>query len=181
MSQQRLEDIAHVGWDRGLDWNQEKDRLLELVRTTHNRRDKAFYTIAFVTVLNGSRIGETITALLSWAENGKREQRVRVQKRKDRYMRLIIIPDSVRQYKQLREEYPEMQKEYHNLANVAEHWIKHRLRYNVHALRFAWITAMANHMHPQEIARITGHKKLELILLYTQRQGAEHKHRELVK
>jgi hypothetical protein len=176
-----MSELTFQGWDKGLSYSSERDKIAELLRLTRNRRDKAFLSIACVSVCNGSRIGESITALLSWAKNGKREQRVRVEKRADKYMRLIIIPSDVNKYKNLKTEFAIMEERYVDFPNVAAQRIRRMLGYNSHALRYAWIGGMAETMNAQEIAKITGHKKLDIVLHYTQARTAERKHRELVK
>lgn len=175
------EQQAFVGWDKGLVHEDEKAKIAEMLGQTRDRRDKAFLAMAYVSVCNGSRIGESVTALLSWSKNGKREQRVRVQKRRDKYLRLIIIPPEVIKFKQLRAEFEHMQKIYSDLPNVASQRIKRMLGYNSHALRYAWIGGMANSMNAQEIAKLTGHVRLDMVLHYTQARTAEQKLRELLK
>lgn len=165
---------AFLGWDRNLDFNEQKARLAELIRTTRKRRLKTMYCILYVQLVNGARISETLDACLLYAKNGNREQRVRARKRKDRYMRLVVIPAIVRRYPQVRPALLDMQKKYSDFLGVAKQFSRRYLKYNSHAQRYAFIGgATAGGMPAQAIAKVTGQKTLDMILHYTQRRAGE--------
>lgn len=164
MPQEPQESKAHFGWDKGLEYNTEKDRLTELVRKTRDRPDKAIYSVLLIQIVNGSRINEAVQAALLWAENGNREQRVRVQKLKDRYMRLMIIPKAVRDFKSIRGTLQTMSKEYKNPTGVIKEACRRKLSYNTHALRYAFISDASRTKPLQIIAKITGQKSMNTVL-----------------
>jgi len=173
--------LSIYGWDRNLDFDTEKYKLESRIQETkYNRSLRAFYCIFLVQLVNGAMIGESVAAALQWSDNGKIEQRVQVEKRKDKYIRLIIIPVTVRQQKGMRTEFEKLRTQYVNLANTACRIAKERLGYNSHALRYAFINGMAKKLPPQQIAKLTGHKNLNMILHYTQTREAEQRLREII-
>ena len=53
-------------------------------------------------------------------------------------------------------------------------WYKRNLDFNTHALRYAFITYLAKQGYSaQLIAKMTGHKKVDYILHYTEKVEAE--------
>lgn len=180
MAQIEEEEIAYSGWDKGLDYVEVRKDLEEKIKNEKDIRTRAWYSVFLIQIVNGSRIGEAAICAIQYSDNGKREQRVRVEKRKDKYMRLMVIPEVVRQ-KEIREELAVMAKVYKDIKDTASTMCRRLMAYNSHAHRYAFIGHMANEMTAQSIARLTGHTKLDLVLHYTSAKIAEAKLRDMVK
>lgn len=168
------------GWEKGLDFEETKIRLDTLVEETRDRWEKTMYGILLTDLVNGSRIGEAIDGIMLWAEGGKREVRVRAQKRKDKYMRLMIIPSTVRKYPIIAETALAMQAGYKNIRSNVKMFCQRKLGFNTHALRHAFITHASRTMPAQLIARVTGQKKLDMIIRYIESSAAEKVLRERI-
>ena len=96
--------------------------------------------------------------------------KVRVRKRKDGVERLVVVPERVelRRVVWLAEEEPR------HLVKRVKMYALSRLKLNTHSLRYAFITHLARRgISAQIIAKITGHRRLDYILHYTQRVEAE--------
>jgi integrase len=96
---------------------------------------------------------------------------VRVRKERDGYERLMVLPEGLK---------------IHDISICREIllrgnatlrvkvYAKKVLGINTHSLRYARITHMLrNNISPSIVAKITGHKKLDYILTYTQMKTAE--------
>jgi len=157
-------------WDKGLDYEKEYKRLLELYKGEARKPRKANLLVLLTALRNGSRISEAIDFLNKVLQTGKREEYVQVRKqRKDPLYRLMVLPEEI------------SMKEIRDLAYWVQNRSRHKvystarsLGYNPHALRYAFITHMARKgVSAQLIAKITGHKNLNYILHYTQKTMAE--------
>ena len=162
--------MPRFAWDRGLDYEHEYKRLLRLYREEKRKARKTNLLVLLTALRNGSRVSEAIEFLQQALEKGERGLEIRVEKqKKDPNTRLMILPREIH-LKELRE-----------LA----YWIRNRTRqkvystarslgYNPHALRYAFISYLAEKgVAAQLIAKITGHRKLDYILYYTQKKKAE--------
>jgi integrase len=96
---------------------------------------------------------------------------VRVRKRRDGYERLMVLPE------ELKIQDIAVCREILSRGNAAlrvKVYAKKILGINTHSLRYARITHMLrNNISPSIVAKITGHKKLDYILTYTQIKTAE--------
>jgi integrase len=96
---------------------------------------------------------------------------VRVRKRRDGYERLMILPE------ELKIQDIAVCREILLRGNAVlrvKVYAKKVLGINTHSLRYARITHMLrNNISPSIVAKITGHKKLDYILTYTQIKTAE--------
>lgn len=150
-------------WDKGLDLN----GILVLLREKLKSSTEAEYSYAavlFTQALNGCRVGEALDAVNKFRSTGLREQKVRVEKRKDGTERLVIVPNEVERERII----PDLKP-----ANV-KMYARRKLKINTHSLRYAWITAQArNNISPAIIASITGHKNLSMLLHYIQKKQGE--------
>ena len=166
-------------WDQGVSYEEIKTRLLELIEIARFRAslgyEKAKQRLANLYVLlvqleNAARISEAYEAYMTFLATGMREIPVRVRKRKDETYRLIMIPPEI----------PENAPAPVSIAAVKV-FAREVLGVNTHTLRYARITHMARLGVPaQIIGRITEHKKLDMILRYTQKVEAEKTLRQLV-
>lgn len=168
-------------WDKGLSYERELKRLKKLLKEEKNPKRLAYYSILLIQLCNGARISEAVEGALEWATTGKREVKVRARKRtKEEYSRLIRIPSdlsskhriAIAGLKPIGVE---------KLTDRVKHFCRNQLGYNTHALRYAFITHLTHLGYsPSLIAKITGHKSLDHILSYTEKQLAEEVLRRLI-
>jgi integrase len=96
---------------------------------------------------------------------------VRVRKRRDGYERLMVLPEELKIHD------ISICREILSRGNATlrvKVYAKKMLGINTHSLRYARITHMLrNNISPSIVAKITGHKKLDYILTYTQIKTAE--------
>ena len=156
-------------WDRGLDYEKEYRRLLKLYRQEKRKARKANLLVLLTALRNGSRVSEAIEFLQKALDTGKRSLEIKVRKQKNPVTRMMTLPREV---------------DMKDLKELA-YWIQNRTRqkvystakslgYNPHALRYAFISHLARRgVSAQLIAKITGHRKLDYILHYTQKKRAE--------
>lgn len=158
-------------WDRGLDLEQAVNLLRGRLKS-EDPSEHSYAAVLLTQAANGCRVGEALAAIEGFAKTGIREQRVRVEKRKDGAERLIIIPGEIEREKII----PGLK-----LANV-KMYAQRKLKINTHSLRYAWITAQArNNVNPAIIASITGHKNLSMLLHYIQKKQGEEYLRNLMQ
>ena len=176
------QEQAFSGWDKNLNFEEQEAYLIWYVKNIRNRQKKTRAAILLIQLVNGGRISEAIDCAFQWAETGKREQRVLARKRrKDKYMRLMIVPTLLNDYPQIREELAVYKKNTKNPANAMASWVKDNFKFNSHALRYSFIGRMSDDTPAQVIAKMTGQKKLDMILHYTTRRAAEDKLRKVIK
>jgi len=140
----------------------------------YNKALKDF--ILLIQLANGMRISEAIEAAKKIIEDGIMELQMESLKHGD--VRVVRVPPQVPRVwiSKLRRvsEYPS--------RNAVIMYCKRTFGVNTHALRHAFITYMAKRgVPPQLIARITGHKKLDMILRYTSKAKAEDIHRKILE
>lgn len=172
-----------MGWDMELDYSKTYKLLtreLEAARKKNGIKalKRRLYLILLLTQLrNGSRIGETIEFIHQISQEFSREGTVRVEKRKDEYYRTMILPKEITKYdilavKGLLDE--EFSKGKKNLVMKTSTWAKKALGINTHSLRYAFITYLTDKGYPpQLISKITGHRRLDYIVHYTQERAAK--------
>lgn len=159
-------------WDRGLDLEEVLGLLREKLKSSEGA-EYSYLAVLITQARNGCRVGEALAGVLAFAESGAREQRVRVEKRKDGAERLIIIPPEVQREK--------LEPQSLRLASV-KMYTQRKLGINTHSLRYAWITAQAkDNVNPAIIASITGHKNLNMLMHYIQKKQGEERLRLLLE
>ncbi len=161
-------------WDRGVKYADAYKQLVNIIKENSAKpgeraaRNLAIACILLVQLRNGSRVSEAHEALQKYFETKEKIVSVRVRKQKHPEERKMYIPKEVRNVEKSR-----VLGAYPTLANV-EKWCERHLGYNTHSLRYAWITEAARrHIAPQIIAKVTGHKTLNMILGYTQQKAAD--------
>ncbi|AEF96634.1 tyrosine-type recombinase/integrase [Methanotorris igneus] len=186
-------------WDLGLKYHETKDKLIKEIENLKNKEilykndiKRLAYLIILLTQLrNGCRIGEAITAIVGFCSNIDRINweypiiAVKVEKRKDNHFREIILPKYIKKHDleiiknfilNLKDEYEKeenKEKAHKKIISKISMWAKRNLGINTHSLRYAYITYKAEKQRPaQIIAKITGHKNLDMIVDYTQTQLA---------
>ena len=148
-----------------MDYRQVYRLLLSKIKEHLARRAFASYCYACVFLIqlrNGSRVSEVY---------------VRVRKRRDGYERLMVLPE------ELKIQDIAVCRETLSRGNTTlrvKVYAKKVLGINTHSLRYARITHMLrNNMSPSIVAKITGHKKQDYILTYTQVKTAEEALRDI--
>lgn len=151
-------------WDKGLDLEKSLSMLQERIRSAEGA-EYTYLAVLLTQAANGSRIGEALKAIQGFIETCEREQRVRIEKRKDGAERLIIIPSLVNVKK--------LDSAALNLARIKV-YANRKLKINTHSLRYAWITSQVKkNVNPGIIASITGHKNLNMLIHYIQKKQGE--------
>ena len=169
-------------WDhaseKGLSYRDLLRLLEDKLEAARSDKEYAYLSVLYTQLRNGCRVSEAARALLLFARTGNRKLRVPVAKRRDRAERLVLIPPNV-EYKRvtwLAEDFKRkpLDKAARQLAARVKVFSLQRLGINTHSLRYAFVTYLAEQgVAPQLIARITGHKRLDYIVHYTQRLAAE--------
>jgi len=166
------------GWDRGADYKKTYSRLTALLKECEERdgihadSGFAFSCVLLTQLRNGSRVSEAVDAINGWLKTRNPSVEVRVRKQKSASSRLMVIPPEVQRYYSYRSRLLGTLTAA-RLPSI-EMWSRRRLGYNTHSLRYAWITEAARRgISPQLIAKITGHRTLDMVLSYTQKSGAE--------
>jgi len=170
-------------WDRGLDFEETSRRLVRLIEDLKCRvyrgdrsavRPLAYLVVLYTQLRNGLRVSEAVDAILKWAETGLRE--VRVTTRKSRIERLVVVPREISDLRWLAE-FLKQEVETRGFKQVVKsiiNFCSRSLGFNTHALRYAFITYLSRiGVSPQEIAKLTGHRRLDYILHYFEKVKAE--------
>lgn len=197
-------------WDFNLDFNVTYKMLSEdiaLVKkeikegklNSWNIKKLAYCSLGLLQLRNGCRIGEGVESLIIFCTNLKtdiknREIRVLTEKRKDNYLRKIVLPEqlhftdlklisdfilkrNVKVYYNTKEKLLDKENIHKKRQFVctASKFFSYNYNHGSHALRYSFITFMGctKNMSPQNIAKLTGHKTLELVLHYTSKKSAE--------
>lgn len=173
-----------MGWDQGLDYEKTYKLLLKGLEEARKKQGpkalkRKLYLVVLLTQLrNGSRIGEAIDFLYNISHEYKREALIQVEKRKDNYQRLMVLPKEITKTDVLtikgilEEELKAHEKK--GLVIKISTWVKKTYGFNTHSLRYAFVSYLAKKGYPpQLIAKITGHKRLDYILHYTQEKMAK--------
>ncbi|WP_148883380.1 site-specific integrase [Thermococcus aciditolerans] len=173
-----------MGWDMGLDYEETYKLLLRDLNDA-KRKDgikalkRRLYLIILLTQLrNGSRIGEAIEFISKVSREYSREALVTVEKRTDEYQRLMVLPKEIKKadlltVKGILEEELQRHGRKGMVAKIST-WVKKTYGFNTHSLRYAFVSYLAQKKYPpQIIAKITGHKRLDYILHYTQEKAAQ--------
>jgi len=174
----------HKGWDQGLDYEATYKMLIKGLEEARNKPGvkalkRRLYLVVLLTQLrNGSRIGEAIDFIHQVSQDFKKKGFIRVEKRKDEYLRQMVLPKEISKndilaIKGLLEEGLRTKGKKGLVVNVST-WAKKTLGINTHSLRYAFIGYLAKKGYPpQLISKITGHRRLDFILHYTQEKVAK--------
>jgi hypothetical protein len=162
--------IEH-SWDYSVDFLEAKKVLINAYKQLFDLNlmpYEAYVAILLIQLLNGARIGEAIRAFKTFAESGQREFQLQAEKHGN--TRFFVIPDVVRNRLAYKSVLTISDK---NLEARIRMFARKYLKTNTHSLRYALISYLAkNAVDPAIIAKITGHKKLDRIVQYTQTKDA---------
>ena len=158
-------------WDYSVDFLEAKKVLTNAYKQLFDLNlmpYEVYVAILLIQLLNGARIGEAIRAFRTFVESGQREFQLKAEKHGN--TRHFIIPDLIRN-----------RLSYKSILTISDKNLEARIRMfarkylkcNTHSLRYAMISFLAkNATDPALIAKITGHKKLDRIIQYTQTKDA---------
>jgi len=162
--------IEHT-WDYSVDFLEAKKVLTNAYKQLFDLNlmpYEAYVAILLIQLVNGARIGEVIKAFKTFVESGQREFQLPAEKRGN--TRFFIIPEVIKN-----------RLAYRSILTISDENLEARIRMfslkylktNTHSLRYALISYLAkNATDPAIIAKITGHKKLDRIIQYTQTKDA---------
>jgi len=169
--------IEHT-WDDSVDFLEAKKVLTSAYKQLYDMNlmpYEAYVAILLIQLINGARIGEAIRAFKSFVESGQREFQLQAEKKGN--MKFFIIPDTIKN-----------RQSYRLVLTIPDDMLQARirmftkkyLRCTTHSLRYAVISFLAkNGTDPAIIAKVTGHKKLDRIVQYTQLKDAVEIQRKL--
>jgi hypothetical protein len=162
--------IEHT-WDYSVDFTEARKVLTSAYKQLYDMNlmpYEAYVAILLIQLTNGSRIKEAIRAFKTFVESGQREFQLQAEKHGN--TRFFIIHDVIRN-----------RLAYKSILTISDDKLEARIRMfalkylkcNTHSLRYALISFLAkNATDPAIIAKITGHKKLNRIIQYTQTKDA---------
>jgi len=170
-------------WDIGLEYNQAKTILENLINShasllmsiLPSRLDRVakkfiYFSIAYIQLTNGSRIGEALQILKEYVNTKRIEFKVMAEKTK--ILRPARIPPFIQKYLILYDVYRDLIEK--TTINAVKKFIKRTLGWNTHALRYAFIRyAIEKGYQADTLALILGHKKIETTLSYSRNINAE--------
>ncbi len=162
--------IEHT-WDYSVDFLEAKKVLINAYKQLFDLNlmpYEAYVAILLIQLVNGARIKEAIRAFKTFVESGQKEFQLKAEKHGN--IRFFIIPEVIRN-----------RLAYKSILTIDDDKLEARIRMfarkylkcNTHSLRYALISFLAkNATDPALIAKITGHKKLDRIIQYTQTKDA---------
>jgi len=162
--------IEHT-WDYSVDFLEARKALTSAYKQLFDMNlmpHEAYVAILLIQLTNGARIKEAIRAFKTFVESGQREFQLKAEKHGN--TRVFIIHEVIRN-----------RLAYKSMLTIADDKLEARIRMfalkylkcNTHSLRYALISFLAkNATDPAIIAKITGHKKLDRIIQYTQTKDA---------
>ena len=158
-------------WDYSVDFNEAKKTLVSVYKQAYDINDTAtevYTAILLIQLINGMRVREAIRAFKTFLETKEREFQLQAQKHGN--PRHVVIPDVIR-YKETYRFVLDIDDE--KLRHRVKQFAKRKLGINTHSLRYALISYLAkNGIAPSIIAKITGHKRLDRIVTYTESKEA---------
>ncbi|MEM0192263.1 MAG: tyrosine-type recombinase/integrase [Candidatus Korarchaeum sp.] len=166
-------------WDRGIDYDLLRKRLLRLYRELREkaewskkyRKRLALCMVLLIQLRNGCRVSEAVEGLQRMTKSGERKAMIRVRKAKEERLRELVLPKSISD-----SDLKLVNQEVEGLTvEQVKSFARYNLGLNTHTLRYAFITHLAieKGVQPNVIAKITGHKNLDHLITYTQKVKAE--------
>jgi Phage integrase family. len=166
-----------VNWDRGVEFESTYRRILRHLQA-NNKITKCYDAILLVQLRNGCRVSESVKAFLEFVKTSRIEVYVDVSKKKQKEMRLVIIPNEVVHLRDYCSEL--LSVDFRKLVDRVKHYCRYTYKFNTHSLRYSFITyLLRNGVNVSIIAKITRHSRLDYILRYTQEKVADRVLRDL--
>jgi len=164
-------DKAKGTWDYGVDFLDAKKKITDLYKKAYDMNDtihEIYTAVLLIQLSNGLRVREAIDSFKRFIETGEREFYITAQKHNNQ--RYVVIPSVIKKKVTYNAVFSYDSK---RLEQVIYHWCKKVFGVNTHSLRYAFITHLAeNGVDPAIIAKITGHRKIDRIVTYTQTSKA---------
>ena len=131
--------------------------------------------VLLIQLHNACRISEASEGLIKWIETGKQKVYVRIRKRREDKIRMVVIPEKVLKVEKVIRDYFEDERDISPevLARRVKVWSEINLNINTHSLRYAKITDLLERHNPITVAKITGHKRVDTLVEYAQEREAE--------
>jgi hypothetical protein len=186
-------------WDYNLDYESTYKSIVSEISTLRRELDQGnitgkklkkfcYLVIGLIQIRNGARIGEVAEAMKLFCNGShNRDVETLVQKRKDEYYRQIVLPGEItaadiNYIKPVIDE--RFGKDWQGRAanqnkmlfvQTVSRFFKNTFGFSTHALRYCFISFMAvtKKLQPNVIAKITGHRTLDMILNYTNKKLAD--------
>lgn len=133
--------------------------------------------IGLVQLRNGCRVSEAIQALKIYCRQDNRTCEVKVAKREDNYYRKMVLPEAISSHDlaYISTHVSNFKKrKIRNIVSCVSQYFQKTFNFSTHALRYSFISYLSANQEPaQIIARVTGHKSINLILHYTSKKIAD--------
>jgi hypothetical protein len=181
-------------WDYNLDYESTYKSIVSEISSLRRELDQGnitgkklkkfcYLVIGLIQIRNGARIGEVAEAMKLFC-NGlhNRDVETLVQKRKDEYYRQVVLPGEITAADinyitpVIQERFNKTDKQNKILfVQTISRFFKNTFGFSTHALRYCFISFMAvtKKLQPNVIAKITGHRTLDMILNYTNKKLAD--------
>jgi len=161
-----------MSWDKGLDYESTYNKILKhMLKAKYPRL--CYDAILLTQLRNGSRVSEAVRGFREFLTTKSIEVSVRVSKRKDNALRLMVIPRELIN-SNINIDICKELLIYNDkrLIDRVKHHAKRVYDFNTHSLRYAFITHLLKQgFNPAIVSRITGHKNINYILTYTQEKA----------
>ena len=172
------------GFDKGIDFEETRKifrlKIKELLKdlkgdyNVHKVKALSNIVIALISLVNGSRISESIEAVFKFVDNKNLTKvLVPIAKRKDGEMRIILLPKEIN-----REILEYIQKfisgaEAHKLQSKVRTYLTDNYGFNTHSLRYAAINYLITEQKQplNVVSKLVGHKSMNMLINYTQNKN----------
>lgn len=170
--------MGEFSWDRNVEYPKMYSHLVGLLARERNKKRKYYLIVLLTQLRNGSRVGEAIDFINKIAIEGfERSGYVRVEKKKKPALRKMVLPKEISEediddVRSIAIVFSKLSRK--KRTRRVSDWARLNLGINTHSLRYSMITWLAkNGVSPSIIAKITGHSKLDYLIVYTQKKLAE--------
>lgn len=164
--------VEHT-WDMSVDFKKAKEALLSIYKEAYGKNlteAEVYAAILLIQLTNGMRVKEAVRAFKVFVEGRGKDREFYIQAQKGGNQRYVVIHDDIK-----------FKPSYSFVLTVDDKRLEDRVRkfaagklgINTHSLRYAFITHLAKLGYsPSIIAKITGHKRLDRIVQYTESKEA---------
>jgi integrase len=162
-----------MSWDRGLDYESTYSKILKhMLKAKYPHM--CYDAILLTQLRNGSRVSEAVRGFKEFLTTKSIEVSVRVSKRRDNAVRLMVIPRELINSNNINIDICKELLIFNDkrLIDRVKHYAKRVYDFNTHSLRYAFVTHLLKQgINPAVVSKITGHKNLGYILTYTQEKA----------
>jgi site-specific recombinase XerD len=165
-------------WDLGLDYEEWYRTFVDDLHKYRNKRGiRAQRRFTYISILllqlrNGCRVSEAYDAFKGFVDSGERE--IRLTAGKGGTERLLVVPKEIYSKDRYIYRYIIKESDEKQFIDRIKQFARRYYKINTHSLRYALVGFLASRgVSAQLVAKITGHKRLDRILDYTQKVRAE--------